>query len=195
MQTDPIGYKDNVNLYGYVANDPINAVDPTGKWILRAARSLWNVGKRVYRGKRVDRAAVDEAVSIADDVTTIVSDPISPEAGAAAIDIFAGTELNSRRRGRAQNHSRENPDAEGRPHTQVRQDADGNVTHYETYNDPSPGQGKRVDIEGASHGGIDTPHVTPTQRHTNPNDPSRSRITEGPTRPAREDEIPRRIDD
>jgi RHS repeat-associated protein len=35
LSTDPIGYQDQLNLYAYVRNDPVNATDPDGKWSRR----------------------------------------------------------------------------------------------------------------------------------------------------------------
>ncbi|MDP9156024.1 MAG: RHS repeat-associated core domain-containing protein [Pseudomonadota bacterium] len=83
LQTDPAGMKDDLNLYAYVGNNPVNRVDPTG------------LAKVAVGDKKESTVSDDIKIAALDRGGMYACDIISSECKGSVLREFPGQYLNS----------------------------------------------------------------------------------------------------
>ncbi|MGB5487375.1 MAG: RHS repeat-associated core domain-containing protein [Lysobacterales bacterium] len=90
LQTDPIGYDDGMNMYAYVGNDPVNAIDPSSMQGVERSKFIWSKQLSGFgTGARNDDIQTPDPYNELRDLAEIINEVIEPiESGAQSAANF-----------------------------------------------------------------------------------------------------------
>jgi RHS repeat-associated protein len=135
LQTDPVGYQDDLNLYAYVGNDPVDRTDPTGQWC------FFGLFGTTCSSPPPATPATSGAAVASPDVASQSALPSNME--------NRGNRGNQGQGERGTTSSPENPTKKAKP----KRDAAGNITGWTV---PTPdGKGKDKSLEWGLQNGLD----------------------------------------
>lgn len=126
------------------------------------APAVARVEVRVLGAARATQAQInypqEQSAPPADLVRRTSTTPVSPNVATNTVDdlLSSGRQVSGRF-----------PKTANADEVLLRRGADGSVTHYQVYG-PDGLPLRRVDVTGASHAGVPTPHVLEFERHVNP---------------------------
>ena len=168
------------STYHYAANSPMLYIDKNGEgWglLIKVVKKAYKVAKKAYKankkGKKFDagKEIVEEVMDVVDNVKTLIDGELTIDDAFAVIDLATGFGSEAKKASKSLGFADKASDVKKGSKSVKDQALDVKKDLNNGQNSVNVGTTDGVthyDLDGASHKGVDTPHVQKSKKNTNP---------------------------